>query len=263
MSLETPFFRYPKTFHLEGSGLTGSAGKRIPFDEVRGKFLVIEEKLDGANTAIGFHNGRMTIQSRGHYLAGGPRERHFDLLKRWAATHRDALYEALGDNLLMFGEWMYAKHTVFYDALPHYFMEFDIRVKSHPDYFYSTGNRREILKPTPVVSVPVLSFGQSWKSVDDLKKLLQPSLYKTDRWKDSLHRQHEYAGLHVRSWETDQSELAEGLYIKVENDGRVVKRYKFVRGGFLKIAIDSGTHWMRRPILPNMLDKDINIWRMT
>jgi hypothetical protein len=26
----------------------------------------------------------------------------------------------------MYGEWVYAKHTVFYDKLPHYFLEFDI-----------------------------------------------------------------------------------------------------------------------------------------
>lgn len=256
------FLRYPKTFHLEGSGVPGSSGERVPFNEVRGKHLVIEEKLDGANAAISFDDGRLMIQSRGHYLVGGGRERHYDLLKQWAWAHRDALYEVLGDALIMYGEWMYAKHTVFYDALPHYFMEFDIREKRMPDNFYCTETRHHILKGTPVVSVPVLAFGPDWNP-DELESLLGRSLYKTTRWRENLKRQHDRAGLHVRPWETDQTDLAEGLYIKAEEGGRVVGRYKFVRERFLKTAIGSDTHWMRRPILPNMLAEGADIWRTT
>ena len=43
----------------------------------------------------------------------------------------------------MFGEWMYAKHTVFYDALPHYFMEFDIYDREKKE-FLDTKRRREM-----------------------------------------------------------------------------------------------------------------------
>lgn len=53
--------------------------------------------------------------------------------------------------------------------------------------------------------------------------------------------------------QTDSSDLAEGLYIKVEEEGRVIERYKFVRSGFLQAVADSGSHWMDRPILPNRL----------
>lgn len=257
---ERHFLRYPKTLHIEGSGVPGSSGERVSFADLKGKHLVIEEKLDGANAAIGFTDGRMTIQSRGHYMTGGQRERHFDLLKRWAAAHRDALYRVLGDSLLMYGEWMFAKHTVFYDALPHYFMEFDIREKALPDNFYCTETRQHILKGAPVVSVPVLAFGPDW-TLEQLKALLGRSVYKTEKWRDNLRLQHGRTGLHVRPWETDQSDLAEGLYIKAEEGGRVTGRYKLVREGFLKVAIDSGTHWINRPILPNMLAADADIWK--
>ena len=47
-------------------------------------------------------------------------------MKQWANAHRDAFYEVLGSRYIMYGEWMYAKHSVFYDALPHYFLEFDV-----------------------------------------------------------------------------------------------------------------------------------------
>ena len=50
--------------------------------------------------------------------------------------------------------------------------------------------------------------------------------------------------------ETDASGLMEGLYIKVEEDGVVRERYKFVRRDFLQTVIDSGSHWMERPRNP-------------
>ncbi|GAA0262184.1 hypothetical protein GCM10009527_067720 [Actinomadura nitritigenes] len=45
----------------------------------------------------------------------------------------------------------------------------------------------------------------------------------------------------------------EGLYIKVEEDGETVDRYKWVRPGFLTAILDSGTHWQERPIVANGL----------
>lgn len=56
--------------------------------------------------------------------------------------------------------------------------------------------------------------------------------------------------------ETDQSGLMEGLYIKVEEDGRVQERYKYVRAGFLQTVLGSGSHWIDRPIIPNGLRPD-------
>ena len=50
----------------------------------------------------------------------------------------------------------------------------------------------------------------------------------------------------------------EGLYIKVEDDDTVVERLKYVRYSFLQTVVESKTHWLDRPIVPNKLDKDIN-----
>ena len=62
----------------------------------------------------------------------------------------------------------------------------------------------------------------------------------------------------MKEKETDNSMLMEGLYIKVEENGIVVDRLKYVRYGFLQTVVESGTHWLDRPIIPNKLDKDIN-----
>jgi hypothetical protein len=53
--------------------------------------------------------------------------------------------------------------------------------------------------------------------------------------------------------ETDPSEMMEGLYIKIEENGSVTGRFKFVRADFLTRVVDSGSHWLRRPLLPNVL----------
>src|SRR5690606_33350602 len=53
--------------------------------------------------------------------------------------------------------------------------------------------------------------------------------------------------------ETDASDAMEGLYIKVEEDGRTVARYKWVRPDFLTAILDSGTHWLDRPLVANGL----------
>jgi hypothetical protein len=52
----------------------------------------------------------------------------------------------------------------------------------------------------------------------------------------------------------------EGLYIKVEEGGQVVGRYKYIRASFLTAVVDSGGHWLRRPILPNRLADGVDLF---
>src|SRR3954470_6722287 len=121
------------------------------------QYLVVEEKLDGANAAISFDaDGTLRLQSRGHYLSGGPREKQFAPFKAWAAGVRYRLWPVLGDRFILYGEWLYAKHTVFYDALPHHFCEFDVYDRRSGVYL-STPRRRELLDGLGVASVPVLA----------------------------------------------------------------------------------------------------------
>lgn len=249
-------FKYPRTPHLEGSRLQPGDEdlECVAFAGVKDRFLVVEEKLDGANAGVSFdRDGRLRLQSRGHFLDGGARERQFALFKTWATAHRQALWELLTDRYILYGEWLYAKHTIFYDALPHYFHEFDM-LDTATGEFLSTAARHSRLQGSPVVSVPVLWQGAAL-SVKHLESLIQPSLYKSATWRERLQREIEargpQAGLVER--QTDGSDLAEGLYLKVEAGGRVVERYKFVRASFLQAVADAAGHWMDRPILPNQL----------
>ncbi len=258
-----PLRKYPRTRHLRGSRLQPGDEdlSAAPFSEIEGRHLVVEEKLDGANAGLGFsEEGELWLQSRGHYLTGGYRERHFDLFKTWAACHRDALHGALGHRYVMYGEWLYAKHTVFYDRLPHYFMEFDV-LDRKTGTFLSTPRRRELLAGTPVVPVPVLDQGQA-SSIEALSQQVAPSLYKSESWAQELAEAAAREDLAVPTivQETDASDLAEGLYIKVEEGGEVVARFKWVRASFLTSVVDSGSHWIDRPILPNVLAPGVDLY---
>jgi hypothetical protein len=103
--------KYPRTQHIEGSCVQPGDDDldQVPFADIAGRFLVIEEKFDGANAGLRFDiEGRLWLQSRGHFLTGGPREKHFHLFKQWANTHAPALYAILGDRYVLYGEWLYA-----------------------------------------------------------------------------------------------------------------------------------------------------------
>jgi hypothetical protein len=252
--------KYPRTPHLQGSGIqAGDEPALVDFDHLKGRQLVVEEKLDGANSGLSFdEEGALRLQSRGHFLEGGPREKHFTLFKTWANVHRGVFWERLGPRYLMYGEWLYAKHTIFYDHLPHYFCEFDVYDRE-ADHFLDTARRRQLLEDLPVVSVPVLYQGPAPRRLLDF---LGNSLYKSQDWWTRLAALAAELGL---DWqrvqrETDPSPASEGLYVKVEEQGQVLERYKFVRSSFLTTVVDSESHWLDRPILPNQLAPDVDIF---
>lgn len=248
--------KYPRTPHLEGSRLQPGDEdlSQVPFSYIRGKHLAVEEKVDGANSAISFReDGELLLQSRGHYLTGGYRERHYNLMKQWANVHQDAFFDVLGTRYIMYGEWMYAKHTVYYDKLPHYFLEFDIFDRQE-QIFLSTQRRHEMLKNLPVVSVPVLKTG-FFQNKEDLISLLGKSNYISENKTETLRQTSGRLGLDAERQvrETDASDTMEGLYIKIEENGQVIDRLKYVRASFTQTVDVSQTHWLDRPIVPNGL----------
>ena len=261
MNTDYRIIKYPRTPHIEGSRLQPGDEdlSQIPFDSIALRYIVIEEKIDGANAAISFNpEGELLLQSRGHYLTGGYRERHYNLFKQWAGIHQQALWECLGCRYVMYGEWMYAKHSIYYDALPHYFMEFDILDRETGRYL-DTHARAEITKGLPICSVPVLAEGE-FRRREDVLKYLGDSKFITPDHIDHLRAAAEKEKLDPDRIcrETDASRTMEGLYIKVEEGGEVVQRVKYVRSSFLQTVEESGTHWLERPIVPNGLAGSIS-----
>lgn len=256
-------YKYPRTRHVEGSGLQADDDPvTAPWAELAGRHLVVEEKMDGANCGLSFDaGGRLRLQSRGHYLSGGPRERQFDLLKGWASARAAALWALLGDRYVLYGEWCYGKHAIFYTDLPHYLLEFDI-LDTHAGVFLSTERRAAMLRAAPfIASVRVIRAGPL-PTLAALQALVGRSPFIAADHRDQLAAAARAGGAEPAQAlaESDPSGLMEGLYIKAEEGGAVTARYKFVRPGFLQTVLDSGSHWMDRPLLPNRLRAGVSLW---
>ena len=267
MIREDGLLKYPRTPHLEGSRLQpgDSAADQTSLASLAGLNLAIEEKVDGANSGISFSDSaELRLQSRGHFLTGGAREKHFNQLKQWAQVHEDAFFDVLGTRYIMFGEWMYAKHSMYYDALPHLFLEFDVFDKQ-TGQFLSTPRRRELLEPLPVVSVPVLYEGTAPTKVEELMGWIGLSVARTEQWRQSLSEEASRRDLDLDrvGEQTDADERVEGLYIKVEDADQVVSRYKFIRASFTQTILDQDEHWLKRPIVPNRLRPGVDLFAPT
>lgn len=249
--------KYDRTPHIRGSRKSGDDFELtdLPFEELCGKYVVYEYKIDGSNAAVSFENNRLILQSRGHELRGGPREKEFDQFKVWANSLRNDLFDVLGNRYIMYGENIFAKHTVFYDKLPHYFLEFDIYDKEN-NIFLSTLSRKKLLEGLDYVSAPIAYEGMA-TTIDHLKSFIGFSVYKTSKWKDNLIIAAEKAKIDVdlAMKQTDMSDLEEGIYIKVETEKETIGRYKFVRQSFVNEILNQGSHWHDRPIIQNKLEE--------
>lgn len=267
-------YKYPRTRHIEGSRkqVGDEELEYISFKEIKDYYLVLEEKVDGANSGISFdEDGNLLLQSRGHFLNGGYGEQQFALMKVWANCHKTELYDLLGSRYIMYGEWLYAKHTVFYDALTHYFMEFDIFDKETKQ-FLSTKKRREFLKGVSFITSVLVLFEGRLNNLDELTRFLGKSHFKSDHYMQSLEKQCKdfQLSFELVKKQTDLSELMEGIYIKVEGEPAaagepasgdfVLNRCKYVRASFLNTILDSNTHWMNRPVLPNLLKDGVDLY---
>lgn len=255
--------KYPRTQHIQGSRL--QAGDEdlaaVPFAQIAGRQIVIEEKMDGANAALSFSTeGELLLQSRGHYLSGGTREKHFNLFKQWCASKERELQNILGARYICYGEWLYAKHTIFYDLLPHYFLEFDVFDRKE-GVFLSTPERGKLLEGSCLHPVKVL-FSGKLKNQRELISFLGSSYFISSARESNLKQQCSKLKLDEEQVlkETDPSCQMEGLYIKVEEKSSVLERYKFIRASFLSCVLESESHWLNRPIVPNLLKEGAQIY---
>ena len=238
------FVKYPRTPHLFGS--TGTDDDKHLGEAESERFLadeslIVEEKIDGTNVGIHFaSDGRMVLQCRGHLITEGMHPQ-YDLFKQWAVVKQGVLQERLEQRYILFGEWMYARHSLHYRQLPHYFFEFDIYDKD-AQAFLSLERRLVLLGGTGLHTVPVIHRGASSK--DGLPGLIGPSCFDS-RFENPL------------TGRIDN--LMEGLYLRTESAGVVTGRAKFVRPEFVE-KVKQSTHWQHQAMVPNLLREGADIW---
>lgn len=93
-------------------------------DMFNDKTNIVLEKMDGAQVCL--TKQEVYARSHGHKAHG----KQFDMLKK---QHREQYIHAIPSGYAVFGEWLYAQHSIEYTDLPSYFLVFG---------FYDVENRR-------------------------------------------------------------------------------------------------------------------------
>lgn len=218
----TDFFRFPHTPHLAWMGQEEPRDDKVlPPAEVTALLtgeVVVEEKLDGANLGLSLaSDGSLRAQNRGQYLES-PHAGQFSRLPAWLAQHSAELQSVLAPDLILFGEWCAAKHSLDYTALPDWFLLFDVYDRS-AGKFWSTARRNALAAQAGLKMVPQVLRGKT-----TLTALTQTVTTTSSRYRDGP---------------------LEGVVIRRENTEWCEARAKLVRLDFTQAI---GEHWRKRAI---------------
>jgi len=221
------FFRYPHTPHLAW------LGQGVPRDDkvlsqaesnaLLAKPLVLEEKVDGANLGVSLDpSGDLRFQNRGQYLIP-PFSGQFARLEPWLEAHRDALFDALTPDLIIFGEWCAARHALAYNRLPDWWLVFDVYDRCAAK-FWNVARRNQLANAHGLATVPTVAQGQ----------FTLPKLVAMVRERPSALR----------------TGSLEGLVVRMEDGDWTAARAKLVHPAFVQ-SIDM--HWRARMLEWNRL----------
>jgi atypical dual specificity phosphatase len=234
---ERPFiYKFPRTRHLFNIGsatrddliLSSSDAEAFLQSSDPSTTVVVEEKVDGANLGISLDSsGAFRVQNRSHYV-NSKSHAQFKKLDKWLDDHYEGLSTVLDakssqpGRWILYGEWLFAKHSIYYTTLPDLFLAFDL-FDTETSNFLSREVLSERLKDTNIHQVKVV----------DAEKLDEQSLLDIVRSRQSSY----YDG------------VVEGIYLRRQKDGKTIDRAKIVRSDF--IAGDE--HWSRRGVTPNIM----------
>ena len=219
------FMKFPSTPHLAVLDGAPIRDDKVFSDVERELFLsnevTVEEKIDGANLGISFcSDGVLRAQNRGSVLAE-PMTGQWKKLPDWLAERRESFFDVLTDQYILFGEWCYATHSVFYDSLPDWFIGFDV-FDLYANRFLCKRRRNVFLGSLKLHSVPCIATGRF--SLAEINGMIGRSRFG--------------------------NEMAEGLYLRSDDDNWLNQRAKLVRPAFIQ-SID--THWSRGLLKVNRL----------
>lgn len=223
------YFKFPSTKHIllpeEEKMRKDKAMAPDEITEMLSHEIVIEEKVDGANLGISFDkDGKLLLQNRGSWLSY-PFHGQWEKLGKWINEKQDNLFDFLMDQYILFGEWCYATHSVYYDKLPDYFIGFDIFDKEELK-FLSVKRRNKLLEDMGIVTVHQYAIGKY--QLNDLSSFFGGSYYGND--------------------------LCEGIYIRWDENGWLKKRAKLVRFEFKQSITE---HWRKKELKKNRVIREL------
>jgi len=190
-----------------------------------GTQVIIQEKVDGANVSVHFLNEETKwnpiLQKRSGLIEAKGEHEQYEQFRKWVLSNVEKLWEVLGSEYVLFGEWLYCQHSVSYDQLPDFFIAFDLLEKK-TEIFKSSSFLQQKLLDSNIQVVPVLLETTSDDQLEGkLKELIQLSKFSSQ-------------------------ETAEGVYLRIENEDNVLARFKLRRKTFV-----AGREDFSRKILKN------------
>jgi hypothetical protein len=180
-----------------------------------GKEVVVTEKMDGE---------QCTMYS--DFIHARSVEGNYHLSRDWVRAFWGGIRHNIPEGWRVCGENMYAKHSIYYDSLPTYFMGFNIW---EGDTCFSWDETLEYFDMLGIMPVPTLYRGE-------YNETLIKGLYTPDKWAST-------EGYVIR------------LASSIKRDNWDTEVGKFVRKGH----VQTSQHWMTEVIVPNGLRKESQI----
>jgi atypical dual specificity phosphatase len=168
-------------------------------------------------------DGKIQAQNRSHYVCS---ESHaqFKKLSQWIETKKISLMTILsGGNYIIYGEWLYAKHSINYTNLPDYFVMFDL-YDVDTKTFFSRAHLEKLIEGTGICLVPLIYKGKA--TLEKLKSLVQT---KSNFYDGTI----------------------EGVYVRSFIGNKLKHRAKIVRADF----ICGDEHWTKNKPIANTVVK--------
>lgn len=209
------FFRFPNTPHLLWLGQGLPRDDKILSNQEIATLLqdevLIEEKLDGANLGISLDNqNELRAQNRGQYLPQ-PFSGQFSRLNSWLGQHGEILKQTLTPELILFGEWCAARHSLDYNQLPDWFLLFDVYDRK-AGRFWSVERRNALAQALNFTTVPLLKHTRITR--DQLVELLDDT--------QSRYRNGKVEGIVIRSdsplWCENRAKLVNREFVQAIED---------------------------------------------
>lgn len=211
--------KYPRTPHLPWSPGGTSDDKKIKsIDYFLDKNIIIPEKMDGSNVCLQSNN----CFARSH--SSQPNHPSFDAFK---SLHSQVKH-LIPDNLQIFGEWLFAKHSIYYDNLPSWLMIFGVRDLKNKTW----ASWEEVAlwgQELKVATVPLLFEGAAPDKEDKLINLINNF---TDQ-KSSL------------------GEAREGIVIRLSGSFSDIDFSKSIAKWVRKDHVQTDDHWKHQQIIKN------------
>lgn len=230
MPAEVGLLKFPRTRHIINLGAAARDDLVMTSGEVESMFLrrhvIVEEKIDGANLGFSIRDHQLCAQNRSHFVSSAYHPQ-FKLLDKWMAQHSNELWQILeSEQFILYGEWMYAQHSIGYNRLVDWFVAFDI-FDRYENKFLSRARVAERLSGTSIIMVPTIFEGVIGKA-EELRALVQTT---SSRF---------YSG------------PVEGVYVRTCTADWLLERGKIVRSDFMC----GNEFWSKKGVVTNQLLHD-------